>query len=300
MNLFARTEHGGHPVQRLDKSKIQVTWPTGPEEYRSARKALIALVNNEPQPSPSAYDPHTTFDRYFRLGRYQREEPLAFDVFDLFPMMADELVVVKKPALIRSAGEGIVISPTLGIDLSKRSLEVRKLFFAGFARRVARYGYDPEDVLQDVYMGLIARNKGICPFDASKASFGHYVHMVCGCIVSNYRRRYSRLERNEVFGVDDVEGETQDVANSDIAKVRPPDIGFIHAHGEISDILRREAAKNGLDPELAVRSLSLVGEGMGNKEISQSLDAPPSQISKIMKIIRSSAEEWNAAVSPLS
>lgn len=300
MNLFARTEHGGHPVSRVE-GKIQIKWPTGVSEYDSARKAIMALVNNETSPSNSTYDPHMTFDRYFRLGRYRREDPPKLDLFDLFPMAPDELVVVRAPSLILpQKGEGLVVSP-LGIDLAVRSKEVRKLFYAGFARRVLRYGYDPEDVLQDVYMGLIARNSGKCPFDPSKASFGHYVHMVCGCIISNYRRRYSRLERNEVFGVDDVEGESQDVAASDIAVSHPQDVSFLRANKELCVLLRAEALKIGVDPDMAVRAMSLVGDGLKNKEIAVALGASASMTSKLLQIIRSSAETWKSpTVVPLS
>lgn len=302
--LYARMEHGSHPVVRLPgpSSKVKITWPSGPQEYRSKRQAILALVNNSPVPGPRAYDPHMSFDRYFRLGRYQREEPLKFDLFEVLAMPANEVAVYRRPDLIVKPDETLsVVIPGsgLGIDLGKRAKEVRKLFFAGFARRVLRYGYDPEDVLQDVYMGIMVRNAGKCPFDPSKASFGHYVHMVCGCIISNYRRRYSRLERNEVFGIDDHDGEPQDVASSDLA-VSPSlsDSTFLLTE-ELSVLLRKEATELGIDPDLAVKSLHLVGEGMKNKEIARHLDAPPGTVSKIMRIIRKSATEWDSSVGGL-
>lgn len=305
--LYARTEHGGHPVVLLPgtSNKVQISWPTGPQEYRSKRQAIIALVNRTPAPDREAYDPHMPFDRYFRLGRYQQEEPLKFDLFEILAMPKNEVVVYRKPALIVKPDEtlSVVIPATppsgLGIDLSKRAKEVRKLFFAGFARRVLWYGYDPEDVLQDVYMGIMVRNAGKCPFDPSKASFGHYIHMVCGCIISNYRRRYSRLERNEVFGIDDHEGEPQDVAASDLAVSPAPDVATLYLTEELSIILRKEALEIGVDPDLAVKTLGLVGEGMKNKEIANHLNAPPGVISKIMRIIRSSASEWGSPVESL-
>lgn len=299
--LYARTEHGGHPVVRLPgpSSKVQISWPTGPREYRSKRQAIIALVNGAPAPDRRSYDPHMSFDRYFRIGRYRKEEPLKFDLFEILAMPRDEVVVYRKPALIVAPDETLSVvikNPGLGIDLSKRAKEVRKLFFAGFARKVLWYGYDPEDVLQDVYMGIMVRNAGKCPFDPAKASFGHYVHMVCGCIISNYRRRYSRLERNEVFGIDDHEGEPQDVAASDLAVSPPLNDTTMHLTDELSILLRREALAIGVDPELAVNALFLVGAGMKNKEISNNLNASPAVVSKIMRIIRKSATEWESAV----
>jgi len=99
-----------------------------------------------------------------------------------------------------STAEGIVVARALpfrrtdglGIDLEKRGLEVRKLFYAAFARGLAKDGYDPEEALQEVYRGLLTRNKGTCPFDARKSSFGHYVHIVTRCILANYIRKEKR------------------------------------------------------------------------------------------------------------
>lgn len=82
--------------------------------------------------------------------------------------------------------------PQLGIDLAARGHEVRKLFYAGFARGLVRDGYDPEDALQEVFKGLLTRNNGKCPFDARKSSFGHYVHIVTQCVLANYVRKERR------------------------------------------------------------------------------------------------------------
>ena len=78
----------------------------------------------------------------------------------------------------------------LGIDLSRRSGEVAKLFYSGgFTGVLLREGHDPEEFLQEVYRGLLARNRGTCPWDYRKSSFGHYVHIVIRCVLANYLRR---------------------------------------------------------------------------------------------------------------
>lgn len=81
----------------------------------------------------------------------------------------------------------------LGMDLSIRGHEVEKLFYAekrrSYTAVLLREGHDPADFLQEVYRGLLARNRGTCPWDASKSSFGHYVHIVIGCVLANYLRR---------------------------------------------------------------------------------------------------------------
>lgn len=94
----------------------------------------------------------------------------------------------------------------LGIDLSLRGHEVRKLFYAGgFTGVLTREGIDPEEFLQEVYRGLLARNRGACPWDHRKSSFGHYVHIVIRCVLSNYLRRERLRDSRE--GVTD-DGET--------------------------------------------------------------------------------------------
>lgn len=95
---------------------------------------------------------------------------------------------------------GGVGGTALGIDLSVRGTEVRKLFYAGgFTGTLVREGIDPDEFLQEVYRGLLARNRGTCPWDAKKSSFGHYVHIVIRCVLSNYlRRERLRDSREEV------------------------------------------------------------------------------------------------------
>lgn len=105
------------------------------------------------------------------------------------------LARVLSPVTLKKA-----VKPKLGIDLAVRGIEVRKLFYAAFARGLARDGYDPEDALQEVYRGLLARNNGTCPFDARKSSFGHYVHIVTKCVLANWirkERRRGSFESNE-------------------------------------------------------------------------------------------------------
>lgn len=102
----------------------------------------------------------------------------------------------------------------LGIDLSEKFLDVKRLFMAGFAQKVVQRGLDPDDVLQEVYKGLLVRNKGKCPWDARKATLGFYVYMVSNNILSNYTRKTERRRANEVLGWRGVDGEDCDVAES--------------------------------------------------------------------------------------
>lgn len=117
------------------------------------------------------------------------------------PSLPLVLLVGNRPRLMNGGKDGT----DLGIDLALRGQEVRKLFYAGnFVGSLTREGIDPDEFIQEVYRGLLARNKGACPWDAKKSSFGHYVHLVLRCVLSNVIRR-ERLRRTREGLTDDGE-----------------------------------------------------------------------------------------------
>ncbi len=295
---YARTEHGGHRVV-ADRKGFLVSWPTGEIRYPSARQTIIALTNKTPMPLPHHRDPKVSFNRYFRRGRFGEPEP-ALDTLSLF---SPELSLETPTITIKGSPELSVAPRTgIGIDLDKRGHEVRKLFFAGYGRRVVRYGYDPEDVLQDVFTGILVRNRGKCPFDPSKSSFGHYVHLVCGCIVSNYNRRYSRLRRNEQFGVlsmSDDKMELRDVSESDLAVVGPVHheaIEAASAQNLLEHLVAQRASSQGSCPVLARECFTLMVDGHRKGEIAVITSETPNMIAKMLRMIRQVAAEWRGRV----
>ena len=280
-----------------DHQGFLVSWPNGEIRYPSARQTIIALTNKTPTPLPHHRDPKVSFNRYFRRGRYSEPQPQ----IDTLTLFSPDLTVASPTIVIKSSPD-LSIAPSIGIDLAKRGHEVRKLFYAGYGRRVVKYGYDPEDVLQDVFAGILVRNKGKCPFDPSKSSFGHYVHMVCGCIVSNYHRRYSRLNRNEQFGVlsmNDDTLEVRDVRESDLAVVGP-------VHHDVAEVasakkllvkaIRVRATSVGANPVLAHECFDLMVQGHRKGEIAVLTGEAPSMVAKMLRLIRGVAAEWRAYV----
>lgn len=119
--------------------------------------------------------------------------------------------------LLGAAAAVDTATPKLGIDLVGRGHEVKKLMWAGFGNKILRAGYDPDDVLQEVFRGIVARNHGTCPWDARKSSFGHYVHMVIGCVLTNYHRKQQQVRGTEVLGVRDMDGKMVDAAGTAVA-----------------------------------------------------------------------------------
>jgi len=290
---YARTEHGGHRVV-ADSQGFLVSWPSGSVRYPSARQTLIAITNRTPAPNRHHRDPKLSFDRYFRRGRWA----LAVPQQDVMTLFSEKISVAAPTVIINGSSDLSIEEPPKGIDLAKRGHEVRKLFYAGYGRRVAKYGYDPEDVLQEIYQGILVRNQGKCPFDPSKSSFGHYVHMICGCIVSNYRRRYSRLERNEQFGVPGIGGAPDsvifDVREADIAFDEPlqhSSVEMESVHRALSDVVGRRARMLGSDSALARQCLDLMSQGYRKGEIVARTGSRPGHIAKILRMIRQTAAE---------
>lgn len=91
----------------------------------------------------------------------------------------------------------------LGIDLNEKFEEIKKLFYKQCGKMCLDAGCEPEDVLQEVYKGILIRNKGTCPFDERKSAFSTYVVMVSRCVSTNYINKRRRLAQKETVGVED-------------------------------------------------------------------------------------------------
>ena len=329
--VFARHEHGGHRVVR-DASGLTVYWPSGPAVYPSVRQVIAALTSGNPTPTKGVRVPHRTFSDYFRTTPpvmvVCRDEVDVLSLFAPPPRVVEEipLSVLVTPVLHSYNEEELVVhvpkAPSKrrakkpapftkdvwdgnGIDLVNRGHEVRKLFYAGFMGRVARYGYDPEEVLQEVYAGLLVRNRGKCPFDVRKSSFGHYVHMVCECIISNYHRKHNRRAQAEQYGYTDLDGNEVDVASTDLATVeadQEESLGYEMAFASLEDRLYAAAGEveTSADMALVGKCLPLLSEGMSRLEVANHLlkveGLPRARVMQAVDYIREVAGEWGASL----
>lgn len=187
------------------------------------------------------------------------------------PSMDVPMVLKELGCPVRRIKDGGVTGD-VGIDLAVRGHEVRKLFYAGgFTGTLIREGIDPEDFLQEVYRGLLARDKGTCPWDAKKSSFGHYVHIIIKCVLSNYLRKDRRRTSHEDLTSDGsvVEGAIGSIEGGD-------------------DFGRREVLRElfPTDWPLAERIVSRVEMGAGRKEVALELGVPVVQVDGVLKTIR--------------
>lgn len=170
--------------------------------------------------------------------------------------------------------------PRLGIDLAARGHEVRKLMWAGFGHKILRAGYDPEDVLQEVFRGIIARNNGICPWDAAKSSFGHYVHMVIGCVLTNYHRKQQGIREVEVVGLKGVDGKVADAAGAAVA-VEPVDTRGAAALVDTL-VAKLPAAQQGA----ARLALAVLADGGSHREAAKAAGMRGAEFESMLALIR--------------
>ena len=261
--------------------------PEGPVvTFNSARKLLIDLTGH-----PQAR--HWTFDRYFKQGKHSGPSEPSETVLDLLgwtdPPKADKSLT---GAVAATTGLSPAIS---GVDLVNRYDEVAKLLFAGFGTLIYRSGYDPDDVLQEVYKGLLVRNNGSCAFDPRKASFGHYVHMVCSCVLANYHRKMCRRRIMEQVGSREYHDGSfveVDVADSNIVS----DTASDNLHAVVGDLvlyIGNQPVGQSPDGKLAMMILPLHAEGMTRGEIADRIGKSKALVSRALSIIRQEALNWS-------
>jgi DNA-directed RNA polymerase specialized sigma24 family protein len=174
-----------------------------------------------------------------------------------------DFICLSEGSTVNTVGKG------RGIDLGERSSrsgvmykadEVRKLLYSGFMGKMLSAGYDPEDVLQEVYRGLLVRNQGRCPYDGEKSSFGYYVHMVISCILANYHRKEERR-------VDDVF--IEDEGGGDIGQWGITEDGCELLEGLDLEDLGKFLRSKYPDGEIACRVMPYMIEGYSRREIRE-------------------------------
>lgn len=341
--LYAKSAHGGHAVQIVPQG-FQVDWPNGPVTYPSRRQLIHALYDEGRDPGVSfdryfrlgrwATQPKspvaTTLDLFgqgegatrtqdipvLRRPRIAcaprtRLKSVPANTLALFEQKHADLIVQPVRAKATRKQRALTVSteePTLGINLTQRGHEVRKLLFAGFGSKMARGGYDPDDVLQEVYRGLLARNKGKCPFDVRKSSFGHYVHMVCGCVLANYHRKESRRGEFEQVGfpnmLEDSKSRDMDAALKATDDASLPlhgnmdgpeeEIGAVRAIQSLQSFIGDDTGRAPLKGA-ACKIVPLVYQGYTRKEIALELGMSPAKVTQVLLYLRSQATRWKTS-----
>jgi DNA-directed RNA polymerase specialized sigma24 family protein len=225
---------------------------------------------------------------------------------DLLPLEAfieptEEMKAVFDKAIILELDR---LDDVVGIELGDKSLrkgvvyradEVRKLLWRGFAGKMLSQGYDPEDVLQEIYRGLLVRNKGTCPWDARKSTFGHYVYLVIGCVLTNYHRKQVRRIDKDALSLT-----MKNKNGEELADIGQFGSCKIHDGSELGDMLAIDDLSKYLEtlpdatPEalLGREILSLVASGHQRGEIVRETGRKPSLVSRALAWLRRQTALW--------
>lgn len=311
--LRSRNEHGWYPVYVCEAEGERSYLLERPDEdggcliVNSARQLLVELTGA---------DRHWTFDRYFRLGRWNRVPTMdtTATLLDLLVVTDTTGPVPETTEVVTTAGSlhdvcacepspvDLTVAPVtaVGIDLASRWAEVPKLLFAGFGRMIYACGYDPDEVVQEVYKGLLVRNRGKCPWDPAKSSFGHYVHMVARCVLLNFHRRQQRYQSMESVGIPGMGDDgTVTIVDTRDDRARPPDtLDMTDTTWEDQAAMRDFASIMEDHPhrDLAITILPLVREGYGRAEIARKLSINKLRVSKALSYLRSQAHRYQSLV----
>jgi DNA-directed RNA polymerase specialized sigma24 family protein len=231
-----------------------------------------------------------TFARYFRQGQHSptRGQPRL------------NLVGIQRRVQRRRR----CVTPR-GVDLAQRGVEVAKLLRAACGQAIQGYGYDFDDVLQEVYQGLLRRNRGPGAFNPERASFGYYITMVCRCVFSNYHAREQRRRSRETYGGWDYQdGAWSPVDAGDMASCDPLDsvdlelVEVGECMTDLSDFIAdqdeawRQDATLYQDARLAREVLPLVYAGKRRGEIAAELGISAPAIGRALSYLRGVTREW--------
>lgn len=198
-----------------------------------------------------------------------------------------------------SGGDG------LGFDLGARAHEVRKLLFKGYGSWMARSHYNPEDVLQEVYKGLLTRAQGKSRFDPSKSSFGHYIHMVCGSVLANYHRKRGKRREHEQVGMLGMDSEHGGLTYMDASQASDmmdgSDMLLSGATEDTSDHASWGLALDSMEEhlvecgvgDLAVQTLEYTTQGYTRSEIAEALDENAGRVGRALAKLRRAARSWD-------
>jgi RNA polymerase sigma factor (sigma-70 family) len=186
-----------------------------------------------------------------------------------------------------------------GVDLELRAHEVEKLLNASYGSKLEGWGLDREDVLQEVVKGILSRNNGPGAYDPDRGAFSTYVTMVCGCVISNMRKRLKRQDQHEQIGLHEVQGGAYVAVPVSHSRT----IGYEDQTAELKeafDDLRFWIDWTIDQPEsltdLAQDILPLVYQGMQRREIAQELGLPLSRVGRALRVIREAGDSWRTRI----
>lgn len=106
-------------------------------------------------------------------------------------------------------GGRVMVAPLPAVDFGSPAVQqlIRRIFFHRFSARVRWAGIDPEDMLQDIYVGLLVRSHGKSAWNPSRGALSTWIYVAISGMVINAADKARRRNRA-------VLGTERDVADS--------------------------------------------------------------------------------------
>jgi RNA polymerase sigma factor (sigma-70 family) len=99
----------------------------------------------------------------------------------------------------------------VGVDVIKKRKDIERLLYKACGGAIKKYGYEFDDLLQEVFIGILKRNKGQGAYDPSRSAFSHYIILVCNSIFRNYHAKEMKRRGREILGARNKNGDIVDV-----------------------------------------------------------------------------------------
>lgn len=178
----------------------------------------------------------------------------------------------------------------IGIDVSDKRKDIAKLLYTACGRAIKKYGYEFDDVYQEVCIGIIIRNRGRGAYDPVRSSFGHYVTMVCNSVFRNFHAKEQKKKNREVIGVRNLSGEMVDVGDTaESVTDEYPELSEITDIDKYLDLVAERSSDPRISWEIKTNKdvyrkiLGGIIAGFSKDEISKMIGVSRPQIYKILK-----------------
>ena len=167
-----------------------------------------------------------------------------------------------------------------GFSIEEKKKDVERIFYAYYAKRAVAEGLSVEDLLQQVFIGLISRNTKSGAWNPSRGSFGNYIHLVIGSVYRNFRKKeISRGMREKLYTP---QSYTESVTT---------DSDFLTDQVLLDSFRDWIKTKKGMG-ELAGDITVLLSEGKKKKEIAEELGINTTSLHKMIAGLRSKVSEF--------
>jgi DNA-directed RNA polymerase specialized sigma24 family protein len=256
--LYSRYEDGSLPVQIKEKGegkRKRYELKIGEFVYNSVKDFL----------KQSKSKAATTFFNYFRVNT--KTDMTIYRILENIKTYKETCAACNADNSELVVDDESVTSPSnTGIDIVKKKKDIEKIFYAYYAKRAVSEGLSVEDLLQEVFKGLLVRNKGKGAWNPSRGSFGSYVHMVAGSVYKNFRKKEIKRGMKEKAEIpknytenstEDSDYSNEEMIMSDFKKWIKTKRGMGDSVVSIVELLSSGKKKKEIAEELGINSTSL-------------------------------------------